>query len=95
MTKTAMKTMHVIVTGRVQGVYFRDYTRRQAQALNLAGWVRNLPDGTVEALISGNEKQVQQMIDWFATGSPMSQVTGVDASEIEPAESFSQFAIRY
>lgn len=90
-----MKTIHVIIQGRVQGVYFRDYTRRQAQKLGLKGWVRNLPTGSVEATINGKEENLHKMIEWFHIGSPASQVTGVDTEEKMPTEEFSKFEIRY
>ena len=52
-------TLHAQIFGKVQGVFFRDYTKRKADELNLVGWVRNIPDGTVEAVISGRESGVK------------------------------------
>jgi len=69
---------HVVIYGRVQGVFFRAYTADEANALGLKGWVRNLPDGSVEAVFEGEEKAVQQMITWCYRGSPRSHVTKVD-----------------
>ena len=80
----ARKRVHAIVHGRVQGVFFRDYTQRQAEILGLVGWVRNLPDGTVETVFEGEADEVAAMCRWLETGSPMSQVTRVDCRE-EPA----------
>lgn len=90
-----MKTVHAIIEGRVQGVFFRDYTRRQARELGLKGWVKNLPNGSVEAIISGKKEKVKQMIEWFYTGSPMSVVTEVIIDEVLPTEKLSRFEIRY
>lgn len=90
-----MKTVHVIVEGRVQGVFFRDYAQRQARQLNLKGWARNLPDGTVEIVISGSEGKVDTMIEWFNTGSPLSVVSAVQVEEILPTEKLPLFEIRY
>ena len=90
-----MKTVHVIVSGRVQGVFFRDYTLRHAEELGVKGWVRNLPDGSVEAMVKGDNQDVNNMIEWFHTGSPLSTVTTVIADEILPTEKLSRFEIRY
>lgn len=90
-----MKTVHVIVEGRVQGVFFRDYAQRQAKLLNLKGWARNLPNGTVEVLISGTRDNVDAMVEWLNTGSPLSIVSSVSAEEVLPTEKLSRFEIRY
>ncbi len=90
-----MKTTHVIVEGRVQGVCFREYTRRQAHQLNLAGWVRNNRDGTVEAIFRGTESDVQAMLDWLRQGSPASKVLNIRTSEVPSEEQYTNFEIRY
>jgi acylphosphatase len=89
------KTLHAIIEGRVQGVYFRDHTRKEAQRLGLYGWVRNLRDGSVEALIFGESKKVNQMVAWLHRGSPMSLVSKVKATERPGNEVFSEFTIHY
>ncbi len=68
---------NVIIFGRVQGVFFRDETRRSAQRIGVAGWVRNLPDGTVEALFEGDAEAVNAVIEWCHTGSPFANVSEV------------------
>lgn len=90
-----MKTVHIRVEGRVQGVFFRDYTQRQARNLKLKGWVRNLPDGSVEIIISGSEPHVEAMIDWLHEGSPLAVVSAVNVDEILPTEKLAGFEIRY
>jgi acylphosphatase len=86
---------HVIVSGHVQGVFYRDTTQRQANAHGVTGWVRNLPDGRVEALFEGDEKAVRRMIDWCWRGPPNAYVTNVDAS-IEPYRGlFTTFNVRW
>ncbi len=90
-----MKTVQVRVEGRVQGVCFRDYTRIQAVAQGLTGWVRNCTDGSVEALITGPEKAVENMLLWFQEGSPHSRVTAVKAQAITPPREFPDFQISY
>jgi acylphosphatase len=90
------KRLHAIVHGRVQGVFFREYTRRKAEEYSLNGWVRNLPDGTVETVFEGDEAPVSLMVQWLSTtGSPMSEVTGVDVREEEPAEESPGFTVRF
>ncbi|MEJ2040289.1 MAG: acylphosphatase [Desulfosarcinaceae bacterium] len=68
---------NVIITGRVQGVFFRAETQRAAVQLNLRGWVRNLPDGAVEAEFEGPRERVDQMLEWCWRGSPHSRVADV------------------
>lgn len=79
-----MKRAHVWISGRVQGVWFRANTREQAERRNLAGWVRNLSDGRVEAVFEGPEPEVQDMINWCHTGSPMARVEDVEVEWEEP-----------
>lgn len=72
-----METLDVRVTGRVQGVGFRAATVRQAHLLGVTGWVRNAPDGSVEALIQGEPELVDQMLSWLHRGPPAAQVREV------------------
>jgi len=89
------KRVHAIVHGRVQGVFFREYTKRKAQELGLEGWVRNLPDRTVETVFRGEADLVAVMIQWLYTGSPQSDVTEVDIKEEEPRNESVGFVIRH
>ena len=89
------KRVHAIVHGRVQGVFFRDYTQRKAQELGLDGWVRNLPDKTVETVFKGEAGQVAAMVQWLHIGSPQSDVTEVEVQEEEPRDESVGFVIRY
>ncbi|MFW1678523.1 acylphosphatase [Pontibacter sp. JAM-7] len=73
--------LHVWVTGRVQGVWFRQSTCDQAQQLNLKGWVRNLDDGRVEALICGEEKAVRHLEAWLWQGPELAAVAHVASEE--------------
>ncbi len=91
----ARKRVHAIVHGRVQGVFFRDYTQRQAELLGLNGWVRNRPDGTVETVFEGEAGPVEEMLAWLASGSPLSQVTGVESHEEPVAGEKNGFSIRF
>lgn len=90
-----MKTVHVVIEGRVQGVFFRDYTQREATRRGLKGWVRNLPNGMVDAVLAGTEADIDEMIEWFSYGSPMAEVASVEVDEILPTEKLTCFTIRY
>lgn len=89
------KRIHVIVEGRVQGVFFRANTRDEAVRLGLAGWVRNRRDGSVEAVVEGDGTAVEKMEQWFQKGSPHSQVEKVKVTEAEPVGDSSSFEIHY
>jgi acylphosphatase len=91
----ALKRVHVIVEGKVQGVYFRTYAQAEAQKIGVAGWVRNRPDGNVEAALEGESDKVDMMIEWCKTGSPMSQISRVLVAEEKPLNEKGTFNIRY
>jgi len=90
-----MKKTHVQVEGRVQGVFFRDYTQRQAHQLNLSGWVRNKRDGSVEAILSGDDTNVKAMLEWLKEGSPLSRVENIHIHETITEEEYTTFEVRY
>ncbi len=90
-----MTMTHVIVEGLVQGVSFRDYTRRQAFILHLTGWVRNLSDGSVEAVLCGPDGDIAKMLDWLRQGSPRSRVDHLHIRQVPATERFVTFEIRY
>ena len=75
--------VHVWVAGRVQGVFYRASTREMAIGHGLAGWVKNLPDGRVEAVFEGSADQVRQAVDWCRHGPSGARVERVDAQEEE------------
>jgi len=79
------KRVHVYVSGRVQAVAYRAGTERMATRYRLTGWVRNLPDGRVEAVFEGDEQDVEAMTAWCRTGPPLASVDHVDIVE-EPYE---------
>ena len=85
---------HVTVTGRVQGVFFRAWTREQADALGVAGWVRNTPDGHVEAHIEGDDAAVEQMIERMRGGPPSATVEDLRTWDVEPCD-FDGFEVRH
>jgi len=70
--------VHVIISGKVQGVFFRAETMKAATGYNVSGWVRNKKNGTVEAVFEGKEKDVVLILEWCKTGSPHSKVKKTD-----------------
>jgi acylphosphatase len=80
------------VTGRVQGVFFRDSTREQARKLKLTGYANNMPDGSVEVLACGSEASLDELAKWLKAGPPMAKVTGVEATDV-PYGNYSKFTI--
>lgn len=85
---------HAFITGKVQGVYYRANTQKQARRRDLDGWVRNLDDGRVEAVFEGPRAKVEDVVEWCRTGSPRADVDEVDV-EWEDPEGLSGFEIRY
>jgi acylphosphatase len=83
----------VVVHGRVQGVFFRDSTRQQAEEAGVAGWVRNREDGTVEAVLEGDDDAVERIVDWVREGPGHADVERVEVAEEEP-EGLSGFQVR-
>ena len=91
-----MKTIHIIVTGRVQGVGFRYFTVRCANDLGISGWVRNLPDGSVETAIQGRGENIEEMIKRLRQGPGAANVSSLEIEEIESgSEELSGFAMRF
>ena len=88
----AKAARHVRVTGRVQGVFYRAWTREQAQSLGVHGWVRNCPDGSVQAHAEGDEQAVEQLIARMREGPPGASVSELTAETVEP-EDFHNFSI--
>jgi acylphosphatase len=86
-----VKRALVVIRGSVQGVFFRAEARDRARSLDLAGWVRNAPDGTVEAAFEGAGDRVESMVEWCRRGPAGATVEGVEVTWVEPegAEGFS------
>jgi len=80
--KPMATAVHIKIRGLVHGVSFRSSMAKLASDLGVRGWVRNLPDGTVEAFLEGDEKKVKRMVDWAKFGPPRARV---DRLEVEPA----------
>jgi acylphosphatase len=85
--------LRCIVSGRVQGVFFRASTQRQARQLGVTGYAKNLPDGSVEVLACGDASAVQRLAAWLRVGPPAANVTAVECEAVDTpvAESFTIF----
>lgn len=90
-----MKTIHARIEGRVQGVFFRESTRRKAETLGLQGWVKNLMDGAVEAIISGENEKISTMVTWLHSGPPHATVTKILITDHQADHDFSDFRILF
>lgn len=89
-----MKTLRLRIHGRVQGVWFRESMRQEAERLGASGWVRNAPDGSVEATVQGSETAVDALVDWARRGPPQARVDRVEIESVETNGLFSGFEKR-
>lgn len=90
-----MARIRIIVQGRVQGVGFRYHTCQQALALSLTGYVKNLPDGSVEIVADGGTEPLQQLVDWAKQGPPTAQVERTEQQELMAVNSFDTFTVDF
>jgi acylphosphatase len=89
-----LERAHVLVSGRVQGVFFRDSTRQKAEELGLAGWVKNVPDGQVEALFEGPSERVREMVRWCEEGPQHASVEKVSSDFASASGDLEGFEVR-
>jgi acylphosphatase len=90
----AMIRVHLRISGRVQGVFFRGSTEDEANALGLAGWVRNRSDGTVEVVAEGEARIVERFVAWCHCGPPGARVADVEVTRSEATGEFPRFEVR-
>jgi acylphosphatase len=90
-----MKRVHVYISGRVQGVFFRAETQLTAKSFNLAGWVRNIADGRVEACFEGKDENIDKMLAWCHIGPPAARVEEVLTEEEPYTGDFCDFFIKH
>jgi acylphosphatase len=90
-----MKRIHVYISGIVQGVFFRAATRRAAADFNLTGWVRNMDNGRVEAVLEGEDVEVDKMIAWCKVGPPAARVEKIVTAEEHYTGGFQDFSIKH
>lgn len=88
-----MQTIHTRIEGRVQGVFFRDSTRKEAIRLGLKGWVKNMKDGAVEAVFQGDEENLTKMQTWLKEGPPQAKVTEVVIDRLDEKKVYDTFQI--
>jgi acylphosphatase len=86
---------HVLISGRVQGVFFRTETRYEARKHGVTGWVRNLPDDRVEAVFEGERENVKKLLEFCGRGPPGAEVTNADVTWETYSGEFRDFEIRY
>ncbi|ADP77339.1 acylphosphatase [Methanothermus fervidus DSM 2088] len=86
---------HIFISGRVQGVFFRANTKKVAEKHGVKGWVRNLPDGRVEAVLEGEKEDVEKVIEFCREGPPLAKVTNVDVKWEKYKGEFRNFEVRY
>ena len=86
---------HIFVAGRVQGVFFRSETKHNADRHNVKGWIRNLPDGRVEAVFEGEKEGVQKLIEFCKHGPPSARVTNVELTWENYTGEFASFKMKY
>jgi len=91
----SQKRAHVFVSGFVQGVFFRSRTKQKADSLNVTGWVRNLPDGRVEAVFEGEENAVKTLVDFCRHGPRGAAVTNINLAWEPYTGEFREFDMRY
>ena len=85
-----MPCLHILISGKVQGVWFRESMRQEALQQGATGWVRNLADGRVEAMVCGDTAIIDKMLEWARRGPPLARVTGVETEQI-PDQPFAGF----
>ncbi len=85
--------LHIFVSGKVQGVYFRQNTSYKAQELNIMGWVRNLRDGRVESVLEGERENINKLLDWCNDGPKNAIVTDIEIINEPYRKEFSDFQI--
>ena len=90
-----MKRVHLFISGRVQGVFFRYNTKKVAEKLGVFGWVRNLEDGRVEVVAEGEEDKIDKLIEFCKRGPPLARVDKVEVKEEEFRGKFDRFEIKY
>jgi len=90
-----MERLEILVSGRVQGVFFRAFTAKKARELNLVGWVANLPDGRVKIVAQGEKDSLQELLELVKLGPPLAKVSQVEFKWSRRFEPFDNFFVRY
>lgn len=93
--KTMLKRMHIYISGRVQGVYFRQFALKISAELGVKGWIKNLADGRVEAVVEGEAEAVDKFVDWCKKGPSFASVANLESLEEKHKGEFDKFNIKY
>ena len=86
---------HIFVSGKVQGVLFRDRTRRKARQIGVQGWVKNLPDNRVEMLLEGEKEKIQELIEWIKSEPFLVRVDNLEVKLEKYQNEFNNFEVKY
>lgn len=89
---SSVKTLHLVMHGRVQGVWYRDSMRREAESLGVSGWVRNRSDGAVEATLQGDAGAVDALVSWAHRGPQLAEVARVEVECVEDGPGSGSYA---
>jgi len=89
-----MERLHILVSGDVQGIFFRSGAQDEARRLGLTGWVRNLPDGSVEVMAEGRREALQKLLEWCEHGPPGASVSEVKSQWLGHTGGFADFSIK-
>lgn len=87
-----MKTVHLLISGKVQGVFYRASAKDEAESLSIKGWIRNTENGAVEATVTGSEEAIERFINWCKQGPSQARVDEVAVTQ-KPDEGFREFKI--
>ena len=88
-------TKHIIVKGKVQGVFYRKFAKQKAIALDIKGWVKNAENGDVEIFAQGSKDAIEQMAKWCWQGSPKAEVKDVEIKDAQPEAGITDFSVRH
>lgn len=88
-----MNRIHLYLSGKVQGVYFRAYTKQEADALHITGWVKNTSDGRVEIVAEGEKEHIDSFLEWCREGPPQAHVSNTQIQWQNATDEFNQFSI--
>jgi acylphosphatase len=95
MSSQSVSRLEAVVSGMVQGVYFRHFTRQEANRLNLTGWVANQPDGTVKVVAEGDKSNLDNLLDFLHNGPPAARVENVKTTWSDAEGAYTEFRVRY
>lgn len=86
---------HILIEGKVQGVFFRKHTKEKAKELHVVGWVKNTKDDKVEINVQGNKADIEKFVEWCKQGPPKAEVTNINIEETETDKDLKEFVIVY